>query len=479
MSDCPATVVWFRRDLRFADNPALAAAIAAGGPVIPVYIHAPEEAGAWAPGAASNWWLHQSLGSLAEAWRELGGKLVLRSGPSLQNLREIIASSGARRVYWNRRYELPLRKADDGIRCSLERDGIEVKNFNASLLVEPDAVCTGGGSPYRVYTPFWKNVHERDPGKAVEPDLKALRMPTGFPLSTPLEKLGLLPKIPWYRSFYPHWTVSAAEGLRRLDRFLASDVERYHVDRDRPDIPGTSMLSPYLSWGQISPRQIMDRLHARCDLRARGPAVYMKEIYWREFAYHILYHYPNTPDQPLRTEFSRFPWQRDEATLHAWQRGRTGYPIVDAGMRQLWQCGWMHNRVRMIVSSLLVKHLLHSWKCGAKWFWDTLVDADLASNTLGWQWSGGCGADAAPYFRIFNPIIQGKKFDPEGDFVRRFVPELAKLDTEWIHTPWEAPPSVLRDAGIRQGVDYPEPLIEHSKGRQRALEAFSRFNEGD
>nr|WP_308950449.1 deoxyribodipyrimidine photo-lyase [Coraliomargarita sp. SDUM461003] len=471
----PATILWFRKDLRLADNSALEAAIERGAPIVPVFIWAPEEAGDWAPGAASKWWLHQALAGLGESLQERGGKLILREGSSLQHLRDIIAKTGARRIYWNRRYESPLRELDAEIKRSLREDGVEVESFNSSLLNEPHTAATGSGQPYKVYTPYWKKVKDRELPVLAEPDWPAVQFPERYPQSTPLEALNLLPKVQWYRSFYAHWDPSEAGAMKRLDTFLAAAVENYDCARDRPDDDGTSCLSPYLQWGQIGPRQIAHRLKQQCDLRAKGPQVYLKEIYWREFAYNVLYHFPHTPDTPLREEYTDFPWEHDAATLKAWQTGHTGYPIVDAGMRQLWQTGWMHNRVRMIVSSLLVKHLLHNWQEGAKWFWDTLVDADLASNTLGWQWSGGCGADAAPYFRVFNPIIQGQKFDPDGSYVKRFVPELKKLPAKYIHTPWEAPDGVLDYAGVELGKDYPEPIIDHQAGRARALAALDQF----
>lgn len=474
MPEAP-TILWFRKDLRLADNSALEAAIAAGGPVIPVYIWAPEEAGTWAPGGASRWWLHQALASLSGELRVRSGELILREGNSLDELRDIIEETGAKRVYWNRRYESPLRELDAEIKRSLREEGIEVESFNSSLLNEPHTASTGSDQPYKVYTPYWKKVKDRPLPDLAKPDLDQLRFPKSFPESVELDTLGLLPSIPWDEGFYKKWDVSEKAALQRLDAFVESPIQDYAEDRDRPDVEGTSCLSPYLHWGQIGPRQIAHKLKEATDLTNKGPQVYLKEVYWREFAYNVLYHFPHTPDKPLREEYASFPWEHDAATIKAWQRGRTGYPIVDAGMRQLWETGWMHNRVRMIVSSLLVKHLLHDWHEGAKWFWDTLVDADLASNTLGWQWSGGCGADAAPYFRVFNPIIQGKKFDPEGDYVKKYVPELKDLDAEFIHTPWEAPSHVLKRAGLSLGEDYPEPIIEHKKGRDRALAALDQF----
>jgi deoxyribodipyrimidine photo-lyase len=293
-----------------------------------------------------------------------------------------------------------------------------------------------------------------------------------------LEELGLLPDHSWPKKLETHWEVSEAAALSQLECFLNEPVGDYASARDLPDRTGTSRLSPYLHWGLIGPRQVMQQLRDKHDLRAQGPQVFAKEIYWREFAYNVLYHFPNTPDFPLQEKYADFPWEDDPAVLRRWQKGMTGYPIVDAGMRELYETGWMHNRVRMIVSSLLVKHLLQDWREGARWFWDTLVDADLASNTLGWQWSGGCGADAAPYFRIFNPMTQGKKFDPEGNYVRRWVPELQKVPTKYIHEPWEAPAGVLGQAACRLGEDYPEPIIEHKAGRQRALAAFDKIKGG-
>lgn len=469
------TILWFRSDLRLADNSALMAAIESGGPIIPVFIWAPEEYAGWAPGGASQWWLHQALASLNEAWGDLGGELILRQGDSLQVLRDLIAETGATQVYWNRRYEGPLREVDAEVKRELRCDGIAVDSFNSALLNEPHTVAAGSGQPYKVYTPYWKKVKARAIEAPVSPQLDTIQFPSKWPRSDSLETFELMPRLDWSVGIEARWDVSERAAMARLETFLDEAVHSYQVDRDRPDQEGTSSLSPYLRWGQIGPRQIVAALKERCDVSTEGAEVYLKEIYWREFAYNVLYHFPNTPNRPLRVEYAEFPWQNDAETLKAWQMGQTGYPIVDAGMRQLWETGWMHNRVRMIVSSLLVKHLLQDWQFGARWFWDTLVDADLASNTLGWQWSGGCGADAAPYFRVFNPIIQGQKFDPEGDYVRRYVPELKHLSSKYIHTPWEAPDDTLDSAGIEIGVDYPAPIIEHKVGRARALAALAEF----
>ena len=451
------------------------AAIEAGGPVIPVFIWAPSEAGDWAPGAASQWWLHQALKGLSEKWRAMRGKLILRQGDSLAELRDLIEKTGAQRVYWNRRYESPLRELDAEIKRHLREDGVEVESFNSSLLNEPHTAATGGGNPYKVYTPYWKKLKDRAIEPIAEPNFDSLNFPETYPQTLTLDSLGLLPEKQWHRKFDSYWVVSEAAAQERLEKFLTQAVETYNQARDIPSEDGTSSLSPYLHWGLIGPRQVMHALKAKHALGKEGPQVYAKEIYWREFAYNVLYHFPKTPAAPLHEKYADFPWQPDAIALKRWQRGQTGYPIVDAGMRQLYATGWMHNRVRMVVSSLLVKHLLQDWREGANWFWDTLVDADLASNTLGWQWSAGCGADAAPYFRVFNPITQGKKFDAEGEYVRKWVPEIAKLPSKFIHEPWEAPAGILEYAGVELGKDYPEPIIDHKEGRERALAALDQF----
>ncbi len=472
------TIVWFRQDLRLRDNTALQAALEIGDPILPLFIDDRDAAADWAPGEASRWFLHQALRSLQESIEAAGGEFCFLEGDSLDCLQGLIKRSGAKRVYWNRRYGGPQRRLDAEIKQTLRNADIEIKSFNSSLLNEPHTVSTGSGKPYRVYTPYWNKVKDRKVECPVEVEVKSLRFYKGETEGRALGDLRLLPRSSWYEKLGSYWEVSEDAALGMLLDFLAAKVEDYDSARDLPSEAGTSRLSAYLHWGLIGPRQIMEQLHQKHDLRAQGPHTYAKEIYWREFAYNVLYHFPETPNHPLQEKYADFPWENDETLLKKWQRGQTGYPIVDAGMRQLYATGWMHNRIRMVVSSLLVKQLLQDWREGASWFWDTLVDADLASNTLGWQWSGGCGADAAPYFRIFNPMTQGKKFDPKGDYVRRWVPELKDLPNKFIHEPWEAPESVLETAGCHLGKDYPEPIIDHEKGRARALTAFDQFKSG-
>jgi deoxyribodipyrimidine photo-lyase len=466
-------IVWFRNDLRVSDNAALAAAVEAGAPIVPVFIWSPEDYGDWAPGAASRWFLHRALESLKGSFDDMGGRLIIREGDSLAELRDILAKTEARGVYWNRRYGQPMRERDAGIKRQLREDGFEVESFNSALLNEPHTVATGGGKPYKVYTPYWKRVKDRSLTPVVELQRGELRFPEHFPQTVALERLELLPDHDWYQKLEAHWTASEEAANKRLEAFLGSAVDDYDEARDLPAEAGTSALSAYLHWGLIGPRQVMAALRERANLHKSGPQTFAKEIYWREFAYNVLYHFPETPDAPLQEKYADFPWEPDRSALKRWQRGQTGYPIVDAGMRQLYATGWMHNRVRMVVSSFLVKHLLQDWREGARWFWEHLVDGDLASNTLGWQWSAGCGADAAPYFRVFNPMTQGKKFDPEGVYVRKWVPEVAGLPNQYIHEPWEAPDDVRARAGLTLGEDYPEPIIEHRKGRERALAALS------
>ncbi len=481
MSTSP-TIVWLRQDLRLQDHAALAAAAERGGAIIPLFILDDKGEGAWASGGASRWWLHRSLANLGVAIADRGGKLILRRGDSLATLREVILATGADAVYWSRRYEPAVIERDKTIKRALSEGGVLVKSFNSALLHEPHTVQNKSGKPFQVFTPYWRHCLDK-PKPALNPDAPtSWPAPSTWPDSVALEDLQLLPKLDWADRFPERWTPGETGAQQALKTFVAEAIAAYDERRDTPAEHGTSRLSPHLHFGEISPAQVWHAVAAIGEAKgtfpsSKGARVYLSEIGWREFAYHLLYHFPHTPTQPLREEFAEFPWREDPNghLLKAWQRGQTGYPIVDAGMRELWVTGWMHNRVRMVVASFLVKHLRRPWQKGAEWFWDTLVDADLAANTLGWQWSSGCGADAAPYFRIFAPVLQGTKFDGDGDYVRRWVPELAKLPNKFLHAPWEAPPEVLAHAGVELGETYPAPIVEHKAARDAALEAYQQL----
>ncbi len=455
-------IIWHRLDLRLADNPALLAACRLGRPIIPVFIWAPEEESPWEPGAASRWWLHQSLQSLGDGYRALGSRLLIRRGATLSTLRALLQETGADAVFWNRRYEPCVIARDAKVKCHLRNDAVEVKSFNAALLNEPWKIHNKSGRPFQVFTPFWKHCLslEEPAGPLDAPN--RLQPPIRWPKSLALEELELEPRIDWAGGLRSAWQPGEAGATENLKRFLKTAAKDYPTARDRPSVAGTSRLSPHLHFGEISPRQVW---HAAKTAGVARDSRYLTELGWREFSHHLLCHFPNTPDEPLRPEFARFRWRKEPDWLNRWQKGLTGYPIVDAGMRELWTTGWMHNRVRMIVGSFLVKDLLISWNEGARWFWDTLVDADLAQNTLGWQWTAGCGADAAPYFRIFNPVTQGEKFDPHGEYVRRWCPELAAVPDRWIHQPWAS--------GLK--VNYPERVVSHAIAREVALEEFKRI----
>ena len=479
-------IVWFRRDLRVTDHPALQAAAERHPQILPVYIHAPDEEGAWADGGASRWWLHHSLAALDRALRQLGTGLLIRRGASLDTLQALIRATGARAVYWNRRYEPAVTDRDTAIKTALREAGIETGSFNGSLLEEPWQAQTRNGGPFKVFTPFWRQSEARlraalAQGRLALPPPRRLQGVAPLPRSEPLAALALLPKIRWDTGIAERWTPGENGATALLERFCEQAVGAYRERRDHPGEAATSRLSPHLHFGEISPLQIVQRLErAKAEVGAglaAGADHYVRELGWREFSFHLLYHFPQSPEAPLNPRFAEFPWRAagDYAgDLRAWQCGRTGIPIVDAGMRELWHSGWMHNRVRMIVASFLTKNLLIPWQEGARWFWDTLVDADLANNTQGWQWTAGCGADAAPYFRVFNPILQSRKFDADGAYLRRWLPELAGLPDTHVHAPWQAPREVLDAVGLTLGKEYPLPLVDLQDSRSRALNAYHR-----
>ena len=453
----PTTLVWFRQDLRLADHPALRFA-AERGAVVPVFMRCPEEEGAWPVGGARQWWLHQSLSKLAASLDKLGSRLILRQGPAFETLLEIAAEAQADTVVWHRCYEPAAIARDKKVKRGLADAGLDAKSFNGHLLFEPWELQTQQGNPYQVFTPFHRAMQQLPSPDAPEDAPKKLPSPKHWPKSDKLDDLGFMPAIKWYGGMADAWEPGEQGGAIQLKRFVDEPIAGYLGGRDTPGEDNTSKLSPYLHHGEVSVRQAYHAALKRTqgnagDTLKQNAHGYLRQLAWRDFGYHLLYHFPQTPGHPLRKKYADFPWgdprKKDgRAALAVWQRGRTGYPIVDAGMRELWHTGWMHNRVRMVVASFLVKHLLIDWREGAKWFWDTLVDADLANNTLGWQWAGGCGADAAPYFRIFNPTLQGEKFDRNGAYVRKWCPELKDVPDKFLHKPWAAPPMASVAASV-------------------------------
>lgn len=479
MSDNPV-IHWFRDDLRLADNPALAAAHATGRPLVLAYILDEESRESRSLGGASRWWLDKSLRALGERIGAKGGALVLRSGPAETAIAKLVAETGAHAVYWTRRYG-PARRIDERIKAALKKDGVEAHSFNGALLAEPFALKTGSGGAFKVFTPFWKALQASIEIPPPSPE------PRAFPaapqiVSDALDSWNLHPSMPdWSGGLAQMWTPGELGARKRMRDFMAGPIAGYADGRNIPSQASTSRLSPHLRFGEISPHQVWRAAqHAAEAGQAPVDQVqkFLSEIAWRDFSYHLLYHDPDMGRLSWRRQFEQVDWRMgSKAELEAWRRGRTGYPIIDAGMRELWATGWMHNRVRMIVASFFAKDLLVHWRKGEEWFWDTLVDADEANNANGWQWTAGTGADAAPYFRVFNPVLQGEKFDPAGDYVRSWVPELAKLAPKWIHRPWEAPVEALGSAGVTLGKTYPLPIIDHDFARKRALETYKTANQ--
>ena len=462
-------IVWFRRDLRLADNPALHRAAQTGAPIIPLYID--EADMVRLDGGASRVWLHHSLAKLAD---DMGG-IVIRKGKAIDVIADLIKESGATALYWNRRYG-PDRDRDAVIKDRFKEQGINVQSFNGNLLSEPWEIKTKStDSYYKVFSPYWRAVMAQISIGADLP-VPELNHYQGALKSLTLDDLGFLPSRPdWGSKMLPHWEVGEAGAQKSLSAFLDGPVASYKADRDRPDRPqGTSRLSPHLAFGEISPRQIWNAVKDR-DVDG---AKFLSEVGWREFSNALLYYNQNLSLQNFKPGFDGFAWTTNDAHLKAWQTGQTGYPFVDAGMRELWATGYQHNRVRMVTASFLIKHLMIDWREGERWFWDTLFDADPANNAASWQWVAGSGADAAPYFRIFNPFGQGEKFDPNGDYVRRWIPELKHMPNKFIHRPWEAPTLVLKEAGVNLGGNYPKPIVDHKRAREIALDAYQTMRLG-
>ena len=479
MADKPV-IVWFRNDLRVSDNPALHEAGQTGAPVLFLYIDETETD--HPRGGASSWWLYHSLTSLERSLENIGAKLLLFRGDAKVILPQIVEQTGASRIFWNRRYAPHHILRDRSLKEKLENSAIEVRSYNGSLLREPWEVKTKSDGYYRVFTPYWKALQNMGPARR-----NVLAAPSKVTAYSPSIECEFLPdwkltpeKPNWAKAFPDHWSPGEGNAQHLLHEFIEDKIEAYAEGRDYPARSLTSRLSPHLAFGEISPLQIwstVKQLEVSGTIPTQQTEKFLCEIAWREFSNNILYHNPKMTTAPLRQEFQNYPWSEDLSALDDWQKGMTGYPIVDAGMRELWQTGWMHNRVRMIAASFLVKDMHIDWRYGADWFWDTLVDADLANNSQGWQWVAGCGADAAPFFRIFNPVTQSQKFDADGEYIRRFLPELAEIPTKFIHAPWTANAEILSKAGVELGKTYPAPILNHSEARKQALLKFDSIKQ--
>lgn len=469
-------IVWLRRDLRLIDNPALDYALSNFDKTLVVYIYSEKEDGQWSIGAASKWWLHHSLQQLADDFSELKSKLIIKVGNSLEILKDLVEETGASGIFWNRLYEPKAIKRDTSIKSYFKTnfaESFEVKSFNSYLLIEPWDFSNGTGKPYQVFTPFWRKLSkeiEVTQDFKEDHEIKVSMLFSESEVSSLLvSDLKLLPSLSWDEEFYRHWKPGYKNAIKNLLSFFNNKVQDYQEQRDFLALDANSHLAAPLHFGEISPKQIWAFAQ---ESKVKNAEPFLRQLGWREFSAHLLYHFPKTDLKPLRDNFAKFPWKKNKRFFKKWSKGHTGYPIVDAAMNELWVTGSMHNRARMIVASFLVKDLLISWQDGARWFWDTLVDADLANNTMGWQWVAGCGADAAPYFRIFNPVLQGERFDKEGDYVRRWLPVLSRLPNKWLHKPWEAPKEVLLEADIELGVNYPYPIVDHAEAKEDALEAY-------
>ncbi len=470
-----AVIVWFRQDLRIKDHPPLQAAMQSGKTVIPLYIWDEETPGLRSLGGAHRWWLHHSLEALDISLQKIGSCLILKRGKVEDILKDLIRETDASSLYWSRCYEPCAIARDQHLKQLFREKDVDVKSFNSTLLFEPWTIQNQARQPYKVFSQFWKTcLKNMDALPALSGKLNSLKVPLKWPSTETLQSLKLLPTQPnWAIGFSEYWTPGEEGAVTKLRDFIDGIIDVYKHDRNYPAVDATSRLSPHLHFGEISPLQILRALQSSFPTGFyEGPDCFLKELGWREFSHHLLYHFPSLPSENFKSEFNHFEWDNNPEYIKKWQKGLTGYPIVDAGMRQLWQTGWMHNRVRMIVASFLTKDLFASWQIGEEWFWDTLVDANQANNASNWQWVAGCGADAAPFFRIFNPVLQGEKFDADGEYIKLWVPELEKLPSSFIHKPWKAPALILQAAGIELGKTYPYPLVQHEQVRVQALERY-------
>lgn len=478
------SIIWFRQDLRLSDNPALAAALENHESVVPVFFLPQDQDADWSIGEASRWWLHHSLQALSHDISKLGSRLIIRRGSAQELLAEIAQQCSATDIYINEVYEPRGREGDSNISTALGEHGITVHRYHGNLLLAPGQVKNKSNAAYRVFTPFYRYYVQH--GYVTQLAQRPAQLPP-VPAEIRSEKLdlpGLLPANNWYTKLGKHWSPGEYGAEKTLAGISEEKLAGYPENRDIPSEPGTSQLSPHLHFGEVSPRQVIDRLDSLASQStypgiSQGRESLVRQLVWRDFACHILYHFPHTTNKPFNNDYDRFPWQEmDSELITAWQTGNTGIPIVDAGMRELWETGWMHNRVRMIVASLLTKNAGQHWLHGAKWFWDTLVDADLPNNSMGWQWVAGCGVDAAPYFRIFNPVSQSKKFDPDGSYLLRWVPEISKLPPRHLHEPWTTPEHIQQQCSVIIGRDYPHPVLDLASSRKRALDAYQALRAG-